>query len=125
MSRNVMIVDDDASIRKLVRAGLTQYGYHVQAAESGAACLDLLQSGFRGVILMDIQMPDLGGWATIRSILDRQFLEGNIICMLTGMNDPGSDSEGLETYVTDYIVKPFGIGELVHRVEQATAFLEN
>jgi len=65
---------------------------------------------------MDIMMPDMDGWATVREISRRGFQDGNIISMLTAKHEPDSALEELAEYVIYYIRKPFEPAELA--VEQ-------
>lgn len=108
MNNKVMIVDDNEFVRAAVEFICTSEKLDLVCAASGAECLDHLESGFRGVILMDVMMPELDGWETIREIVDRGLYAGNLIVMLTGMGEPDSRLEGLQEYVTDYLTKPFG-----------------
>jgi len=75
-------------------------------AESGEKCIEVLEKGFRGLILMDIMMPEMDGWETIQKIIDKDLMKDNIICMLTGKDDPGEKMNPLKEYVLDYIRKP-------------------
>ena len=68
MDKEVMVVDDDPSIRDTVEIVLNTKGYSVCIAEGGRECLDKLRNGFRGLILMDVMMPKLDGWDTISMI---------------------------------------------------------
>ena len=108
MSKRIMIVDDNEYVRATVEFICQAEGLDLVSAASGKECLSHLESGFRGVILMDIMMPEMDGWETIREIVDRGFYPGNVIVMLTGMGEPDSRMDGLQEYVTDYLTKPFG-----------------
>ena len=103
MQRNVMIVEDDPDVRRTAALVLAKSGYETVQAPDGEACLAALRGGFHGVILMDAMMPGLTGWQTIRAIVDESLLEGNLICMLTAMHEPGPQGEGLEEWVFDYL----------------------
>jgi CheY-like chemotaxis protein len=116
----VLIVDDDDQIRNTVRRLLERVGCRVAVAAGGTECLDVVRAGFRGLILMDIIMPGLNGWATIRALQEGGLLPGNLICMLTGRVEPGPGNEGLEEYVFDYLVKPFDVTQLVEMVRFAS-----
>jgi len=108
MSNKVMIVDDNEFIRAAVEFICQSEGLDLVSAASGEECLRHLESGFRGVILMDVMMPGRDGWETIREIVARDLYPGNLILMLTGMGEPDSRMDGLQEYVTDYLTKPFG-----------------
>ena len=119
----VMIVDDDSLILNTVKIVLQRRGYEVVQAPSGMDCLEHLRQGFRGVILMDIMMPGLDGWQTIRALVNEQLQAGNMICMLTAKSSVGAEANGLEEFVFDYLTKPFGERALLDMVENAIAFL--
>jgi CheY-like chemotaxis protein len=113
MSSGIMIVDDNEYIRASVEVICAEEQLSLVNAASGPECLQLLESGFRGVILMDIMMPGMDGWQTIREIVSRGYYPGNVIVMLTGMGEPDARMDGLQEYVTDYLTKPFGPEQLV------------
>ena len=124
MNQQVMVVDDDSSIRMAVKELLESENIKVSEAAGGKECLEALEQGFKGVILMDIMMPVMDGWDTIREIVNSGYQEGNVIFMLTAKDDPGEKMEGLETYVTDYVVKPFDPDRLVTTVEEYLSYLQ-
>jgi DNA-binding response OmpR family regulator len=121
--KHVMIVDDDLAILQTVGMVLRRKGYQVTTASGGFACLEELRKGFRGVVLMDIMMPDLDGWATIREIVAGHHLPNVLVCMLTAKASPGTEGSGLEEVVFDYLPKPFDNQELLRLVENAAELL--
>ena len=64
--KGIMVVDDDEDILFTVRSIFKRYPVHVETAKSGVECLEILSKGFRGVVLMDIMMPGMDGWDTIK-----------------------------------------------------------
>lgn len=118
-----MIVDDDPSIRETVSILLGLHGYQVIPAPTGRECLDRLRAGFQGVILMDIMMPELDGWATIRAIAAAQLGKHTLICMLTAKAEPGDEGDGLQEHVFDYLPKPFNGNNLIQFVDNAASYL--
>lgn len=119
MKPRVLVVDDDPSIRSTVSVVLEHHGYSVTGAADGAECLEQLRAGFRGILLMDVMMPRMDGWETIRAIIDEDLLRDNLLCMLTVVRAPGGAAEGLEGYVLDYLPKPFDATQLVAMVNNA------
>ncbi len=117
MNTNVMIVDDEFAIRTAVSELFTAEGFEVTAASGCGECMEALDSGFKGVILMDIMMPDKDGWDTIREIADHGYTDGNIIFMLTARDTPDQKMEGLQEHIIDYVQKPFEPEELVATVQ--------
>jgi CheY-like chemotaxis protein len=123
MNNHVLVVDDEPVVQYSVKRILEEAGYTVSQAGSGQECLDLLRKGYKGLILMDIIMPELDGWDTIRIIIDERLNEGNIICMLTGKEVPDLKMDRLKEYVLDYIRKPFENKKLVSVVSYYLNFL--
>jgi DNA-binding response OmpR family regulator len=119
----VMIVDDDPHILVAVKTVLNEAGFLVDMAESGQECINLLKTGFTGVILLDIMMPGMDGWDTIRAINSNGLGENILIAMLTAKNSPDSKMIGLQEYVFDYITKPFEPDELVSRVQLYSKYM--
>lgn len=119
-----MIVDDEECIRQTMHELLDSEGIVAVTAEGADECLRLLQEGFRGVILMDVMMPGKNGWDTIREIEKAGLLEGNIISMLTAMDVPNEQMEGLQEIVVDYITKPFEPADLLASVRMYLGYLE-
>lgn len=113
MNAKVMIVDDEQVIRDAVELYFGENGIKILTVSSGDECLDKLEEGFRGVILMDVMMPEMNGWDTIRKIVENDLYEGNIIVMLTALDAPDNKMAGIQEYVTDYITKPFNPHELM------------
>jgi len=124
MDKQIMVVDDDPYVRSTVEIVLHTKGYSICVVESGKRCLDKLREGFRGLILMDIMMPELDGWDTISAIEDEGLHGGNVICMLTALNDPGPKLEKLTEYVMDYVRKPFTYEELLDTVAEYIEYVQ-
>lgn len=123
MKNTVLVVDDDEAIRNTVKRILEHAGLKVTTVDSGQACLDTLESGYEGLILMDVMMPGMDGWATIQALVDRGYVEGNIICMLTGKENPDPLMDNLKEYILDYIRKPFQNDTLVALVKEYLSYL--
>ena len=117
MSNKIMIVDDNEYVRTSVEIICQSVQLDLTSASCGQECLGHLESGFRGVILMDIMMPEMDGWDTIREIVSRGLYDGNIIVMLTGMGEPDAKMDGVQEYVTDYMTKPFGPDQLIESLQ--------
>ena len=125
MTYDVMIVDDDKSIRIAVKALFESEGINVITAENADECLNRLEKGFKGVILMDIMMPEQDGWDAIRAIIERNlFNKGIVVVMLTAKDVPDDKMLGLQEYVTDYITKPFEPDSLVANVKEYFSYIE-
>jgi DNA-binding response OmpR family regulator len=112
-----MAVDDDVFILEVMKELFEQEGIEVVTAESGDACIAELETGFRGVILMDIMMPKKDGWETIEEMIARDLMDGNIVAMLTAKDIPDTELDCLKEHVIDYITKPFEADEIVAAVK--------
>ena len=106
VSERVLIVDDEPEIRRAVRRSLAP-AYDVVSADSGEACLEAVRNGFRGLLLVDIMMPSMSGWEAIQRMADSGLLEGNTICILSGLPDPDEGAGAAKSHVARYISKPF------------------
>jgi DNA-binding response OmpR family regulator len=116
MDAKVMLVDDEELIRESLEEFFDSEGISILTAASGNECLEHLAAGFRGVILMDVMMPNMTGWDTIRKIVEGDLFEGNIIIMLTALSEPDNKMEGIQEYVTDYLTKPINAEEMMERL---------
>jgi CheY-like chemotaxis protein len=124
MNNAILVVDDENMVRTSVQRILQISGFSVQVAANGPECLSILRNGFKGLILMDIVMPKMDGWDTVKAIVDEGFFEGNIICMLTGKEIPDIKMDTLKEYVLDYILKPFESKKLVQICREYLSYLD-
>ncbi|MBQ3406940.1 MAG: response regulator transcription factor [Lachnospiraceae bacterium] len=110
----VMVVDDEARMRKLVRDFLEKQDYQVIEAENGEKAVDIFfDEKDIALIILDVMMPKMDGWQVTREI--RQFSKVPII-MLTARSDERDELLGFELGVDEYISKPFSPKILVARV---------
>lgn len=122
MSKKIMVVDDDPDILISMRAIFEQEGYEVLTVDSGSDCLEEIERGFKGIILMDIMMPFMDGWDTIRAIVDNGLSNDIVISIVTAKGSADHDKmKGLEPYIRDYIPKPFDVQKLISNVRQMIA----
>lgn len=124
MKSTVLIVDDDPTICETVSKILEREGIEVLIAKSGEVCLKILEKGFQGLILMDIMMPGMDGWDTIQKLVNKHLTEGNIICMISGKENPDERMDTLKEFVLDYIRKPFTKDKLILTVKHYLSYLK-
>ncbi|MBC7963267.1 MAG: response regulator [Steroidobacteraceae bacterium] len=124
MDAKVMLVDDDEMIRESVEMFFQSVGVKILTASGCDECIDHLEEGFRGVILMDVMMPEVNGWDTIRKIVENDLYDGNIIVMLTALDAPDNKMDGIQEYVTDYLTKPFNPDELMEILQYYFSLLK-
>lgn len=82
MNINVMIVDDEVAAREMLVRYLTMNGMKAVAAAGGKQCLEHFKNGFNGVVLMDVLMPGMDGWQTIKEIIKRMPTKRSSSCLL-------------------------------------------
>ena len=113
----IVIIEDDESIREMLRYYFHSVGYEVACFESGEEYFE--QSGGRkpALFILDIMLPGMDGLEILRSIRTDARLEDTPVLMLTARTSEMDKVKGLETGADDYVVKPFGIMELQARVK--------
>ena len=111
----ILVVDDEARMRKLVKDFLSKSGYEVLEAEDGSQALDIFfEQNDIALIILEVMMQKSDGWQTCREI--RQYSKVPII-MLTAKSDERDELQGFQLGVDEYISKPFSPKILVARVE--------
>src|SRR5260370_10899885 len=113
----VLIVDDESAIRRALHNTLHGMGLDVDDAASGEAALDLVREGEYDVVLLDINMPGIGGIRACREI--RKSLRRLALRMLTVCDREGDKVTALDAGADVYITKPFNIRELAARIRSA------
>jgi two-component system KDP operon response regulator KdpE len=113
----VLIVDDDSSIRRALRNTLHGMGFEVEEASTGEEALDLVRKVEYDAVLLDINMPGMGGIRACREM--RRSLPRLGILMLTVRDSEADMVAALDAGADDYITKPFRIRELAARVRAA------
>ncbi len=113
----VLIVDDESAIRRALRPPLTAMGFEVVEVPRGEKALQVLRTENFDCILLDVNMPGIGGLETLRRI--RVFAPRLPVLMLTVRDGEDEKVRALEMGADDYVTKPFGVRELVARMRAA------
>ncbi|HEV2577879.1 MAG TPA: response regulator transcription factor [Acidobacteriaceae bacterium] len=113
----VLVIDDEPAIRRALRASLTQLGFTVEEVSRGEDGLLLVQTESFDAVLLDINMPGMGGIKTLHKL--RAMAPRLPILMLTVQDSEQSKIEALERGADDYITKPFSMGECMARIRSA------
>lgn len=114
----ILIVDDSASIRRLLEATLRLRGHLVAAAEDGEVALKMLHQQEFGLVVLDINMPHMDGLTLLQTVRRQPQWAALPILMLTTEDDETIRSRALALGATDYMMKPFKPTELLQRVGQ-------
>jgi two-component system KDP operon response regulator KdpE len=115
----ILVVDDDPQIRRVMRTTLTAHGYEVEDARSGEDGLEKLRAGKYDLVLLDINMPGMGGVEACRTIRQERHGAELAIIMLTVRSAESDKVEALDAGADDYVTKPFSTTELLARIRAA------
>nr|WP_297718931.1 response regulator transcription factor [Intestinimonas sp.] len=113
----IVIIEDDESIREMLRYYFRSVGYEVACFESGEEYFEQMGAGKPSLYILDIMLPGMDGLEILRRIRADVRLEETPVLMLTARTSEMDKVKGLETGADDYVVKPFGIMELQARVK--------
>ncbi|HEX7255659.1 MAG TPA: response regulator transcription factor [Gaiellaceae bacterium] len=113
--QRILVVDDDADIRGLVRELLERRGFSVAEAMDGKQALQELYAVRPDLVILDVGMPGMDGWTTLERI--RELSEVPVV-MLTARSAELEKTRGLRAGADDYVTKPFGRQELLARIER-------
>lgn len=112
----ILVVDDEPQIRRVMRTTLTSRGYVIVEARSGGQALEIMRSERPDLIVLDVNMPDMSGLEVCREIRRQSDVP---IVMLTVRDSEQDKVLALDAGADDYVVKPFGIEELLARMRAA------
>jgi two-component system, OmpR family, response regulator MprA len=119
MAKTILIVEDDVSVRTLLKKSLGAKGYTVHTCADGLEGLTELERSRPDLILVDIMMPRLDGVTFVRAIKGNHSTKPIPVIFLTAKNDPKSMIEGINIGAKYYITKPFQLDELLSKVAKA------
>lgn len=113
---NVLVIDDEPAIRKLLKLGLGTQGYIVHEAGTGKAALEMLAQS-PDLIVLDLGLPDIAGHDLLQTIRSRN--ERVPIVVLSSRDDEAGKVRALDLGADDYLTKPFGMDEMLARMRAA------
>ena len=109
----ILVVDDEPQIRRVMRTALTAQSYYVDDAPSGEIALEKLREERYDLVLLDMNMPGMGGLATCRAIREQWDVAIVVLTVRSGERDK---VEALDAGADDYVTKPFSTPELLARI---------
>jgi two-component system, OmpR family, KDP operon response regulator KdpE len=112
----ILVVDDEPQIRRIMRMTLTEAGYEVDDAKTGEEALEKVRAFRPDLVVLDVNMPGMGGVATCRAIRSDSSIA---IVMLTVRNAEADKVEALDAGADDFVTKPFSTPELLARLRAA------
>ena len=110
----VLLVDDNP---KYLNDALPYYGYDVYSVVDGVQALKALEHNTYDIILLDVMMPNMNGWDTLRAIRHNEKTKNIPVIMITAVNDEQKMVAGLKNGADDYIIKPFVLPNILARME--------
>jgi CheY-like chemotaxis protein len=108
---SVLVVDDDASIRKMIMAALRREGYSFLEAGNGREALDLMRTSRPDVVVLDLMMPIVSGWDVLKERLNEPALASIPVIIVSANRDPELSS-AIDKGICAFLPKPFDIGAL-------------
>ena len=112
----ILVVDDEPQLRRAMKATLTDLGYSVIDSKTGEEALEMLRHDTPDLVLLDLNMPGIGGLETCRAIRETSDVP---IIVLSVRNTERDKVQVLDAGADDYVTKPFGIQELLARIRAA------
>src|ERR687885_1903924 len=110
----VLLVEDDPRIARVVERALTDVGHHVEVARDGLEGLTSAERGVHDLLILDVMLPEMDGIDVAREL--RRQKVGALILMLTALDAVPDRVKGLDSGADDYLCKPFAFEELLARV---------
>ena len=114
----VLVVDDDAGMRELVRLQLEREGYSVQEAASAAEGLASIEARKPELILLDVMMPHVDGWEMLRRIQDQYGAGAIPVVMFSGQVDEEAQRQAAAVGAQAFVGKPFDLHQLIEQTKQ-------
>lgn len=111
--RNILVVDDESQITRVLRTALSGHGYLVRTAGDGDEALEVMREWMPDLVITDLSMPNMGGLELCRRIRSKSAIP---IIVLSVRGEEKPKVEALDSGADDYVTKPFNINELVARV---------
>jgi two-component system KDP operon response regulator KdpE len=113
LQRNILVVDDESQITRVLRTALSGHGYNVRTAGDGDEALEVMRQWTPDLVITDLSMPNMGGLELCRRIRAKSALP---IIVLSVRGEEQPKVEALDSGADDYVTKPFNMNELVARV---------
>ncbi len=118
MGKKILVVDDSASVRSVVKSTLVRSGYDVDEADDGTSGLQKAKAGGFDLIISDVNMPNMDGITMVKEIRKIASMKFVSVCMLTTESEQSKIAEGKAAGVKAWIVKPFDAAKLTAAVKQ-------
>jgi DNA-binding response OmpR family regulator len=119
MEKKIMIVDDETDVLISLKTVFERNNFDVITVTNGVECIKEIEKGFKGIVLMDLMMPEMDGWETIQEIVNLGLSKNVSIAIITGKGTKDSQKmSSLGSHIFDYMTKPLDIAHLLSIVEK-------
>ncbi len=116
MKANLLVVDDQMGVRRLLYEAFKEEGYEVEVAASGHEALEKVKIAMPDLILMDMKMPGMNGLETLHEI--KKINDSAVVIMMTAYGELEIVAEAMKVGIKEYVTKPFDINELRETVKK-------
>ncbi len=114
--KNIVIIEDEQDLAELLAFNLKAEGFRTSIARDGRSGLELVTSGLPDLVILDLMLPEMNGIEVCKLLRKQSATRGIPIIMLTAKGEEIDRVVGFEVGADDYLVKPFSIRELLHRI---------
>jgi CheY-like chemotaxis protein len=118
MSHKILLADDDPNIIKLLQVNLEMEGYEVITAEDGEEAVRKAASSLPDLVLLDVMMPKMDGWAALEVFMQSPNLREIPVILLSARAQQSDVDRGYEAGITEYVTKPFDLLHLLDLIEK-------
>jgi two-component system OmpR family response regulator len=116
MEHKILIVDDEPNIVMSLEYAFKKKGFKVFIARDGGEALEIIKNHIPDVVLLDVMMPNVDGYETLKQIKNKKNLEATKVVFLTAKNKASDIEKGLEMGADKYLTKPFSIKKVVSEI---------
>ena len=118
MKRKILIVDDEPNIVMTLEYTFKKKDFEVYIARAGSEALQILENNSPDVVLLDIMMPNVDGYQTLKQIRNNASLKNTKVVFLTAKNKVSDIEKGLKLGADKYLIKPFSIKKIVSEINE-------
>ena len=118
MKRKILIVDDEPNIVMTLEYTFKKKDFEVYIARDGSEALQILENNTPDVVLLDIMMPNVDGYQTLKLIRNNDSLKNTKVVFLTAKNKASDIEKGLKLGADKYLIKPFSIKKIVSEINE-------
>lgn len=121
MTKKILIVDDEPNIVMALEYSLKKQGYEVFIARDGEEAIDILEYSAPDIVVLDIMMPNVDGYQTIKWIKNNKALVNTKVVFLSAKNKNSDIEKGLELGADKYLTKPFSVKKVITKINELIA----